>query len=71
MIELLGHVFKQYLNKDFLDHKFYKCDKCSTVIYRMDKIADEFYIQDWDSKYFTTPLGELTCDEMIIKSIIE
>ena len=75
MIEYLGHQFIEYdiNSKDFY---YFKCNKCLGIVFKFE-INDSDDLLRVSSRALNTIKGhgrfylDLTCDEVIIKNIIE
>lgn len=76
MINHLGHTFetldKSTINVGLNNNCYFKCKNCKIIVYSRVTYSDKYFISDlWTKKLYVTEMLNLTCDDVIIKQIIE
>ncbi len=67
-MELFGHNFISFEQNNSL-YEFFKCDKCSIVVFASHSMPGKYVMNDGPSMFLD--YNGLTCEEIIIKNIIE
>jgi len=70
-MNLLGHNFLEILVTQARGTAYFKCSKCNHVIFRENSYEPFTYANSKMSRIKDSKKLSITCDEMIIKNLLE